>query len=502
MNAPRLAKNVTFNLLGQAAPAVASLISIPLLIGALGTDRFALLSVIWVLIGYSTILDLGIPRSLTGLVASRIGARREEEVPAIVGTGLAVLSALGISLMVGLILIRGYLLRDILKVPIELQLEASRALAITAICIPLVVATAGVRGVLEGQHRFDLVNLLRAPLNVFMLLGPLAVVPFSRRLDLVVGSLAIGRLAGLVAHWMVYSRSVSRAHIPVVRRAVLPELLHSAGWMTVANLAANAMSQLDRFAVGAFFSLSAITYYATPFDTVTRVMIVPMAIMAVGFPAFSEMFARDREEVTRWFGRATVALLFVLGPITALGFIYTPEALRLWLGEEFVRQSSGITRILIFGVFANGLAAVPFALLQGAGRVDLTGKLQLVEIPLYVGSWWLLTREFGLLGVALAWTVRVTVDAALNFALAQRILRGSAARLERVGISIGILIPIVALASGAGPLLKAIVSLVVLAAFLSLAIFLVLEKGERVWAGQYWFPRLRRSGLPSDGPSK
>ena len=502
-DAPRFAKNISYNLLGQAAPAVVHLISIPLLIRGLGKDRFALLTVIWVLIGYSTILDLGIPRSLTGLVAARIGAKRDEEVPAIVGTGLFVLTVLGVFLMVALVLIRGFVVRDLLKVPADLQLEASRAFVITAVCLPLVVTTGGIRGALEGQHRFDLVNLLRTPLNVFMLLGPLAVVQFSRNLGFVIGSLLVGRVVGLIAHWVIYFRSVSPAHAPVVQLGGVRAILNSAGWMTVANLAGGAMSQFDRFAVGAFFSLTAITYYATPSDTVTRLLILPTAMMAVGFPAFSEMFARDREEAGRWFGRATVALLFVLGPLIALGFIYTPEALRLWLGEEFVRQSGWITRILIIGVFANGLAAAPFALLQGAGRADLTGKLQLLEVPIYVGSFWLLTRQFGLLGVALAWTVRVVIDAALNFGLAGRLVRGTAARLGRVGIAIAVLVPIVVLASSAtSPLLKATLSVAVLLVFLWLALFLVLEKSERLSAGQSWFSLLRWAGLKSNGSSK
>lgn len=501
--APRIAKNITYNLLGQAVPALVHLVSIPLLIRGLGNDRFALLSIVWMLIGYSTLLDLGIPRSLTGLVAARIGARREGDVPAIVGTGLLVLSLLGLLLLLGTVAIKGWLIADVLKVPAELRSEAGAALLLTAACLPLVVITGGIRGALEGEHRFGAANLLRTPLSVFMLVGPLAVVQFTPRLEYVIGALAIGRLAGLVAHLAVYYRTLSPGQLPVIRRSVLGELLHSAGWMTVVNLAGGAMSEVGRFLVGYFFSLAAITYYSTPYDTVSRALILPAAIMAVGFPAFSEMYARERAEAGRWFARAAVALWLALGPLIALGFIYTPEALRLWLGDEFVRHSSAIMRVLLVGVLVNGLTHAPFALLQGAGRADLTGKLQLLELPIYVVSFWLFSRYFGLVGAALAWTFRVSVDAALNFGLAARLVPESAARLGRVAASLVPVAGIVALAVLVPwAALRAALAAAALVAFFALAIRFLLDASERAAAARLFLSRLRRMGLSSAAPHK
>src|SRR5690606_31260268 len=90
-----LARNAVLNLLGQSAPMLVALVAIPVLIAALGTERFGVLTLIWVVIGYFSLLDLGLGRALTHLVAEKLGAGREEEIPALSWTALALVLALG-----------------------------------------------------------------------------------------------------------------------------------------------------------------------------------------------------------------------------------------------------------------------------------------------------------------------------------------------------------------------------------------------------------------------
>jgi O-antigen/teichoic acid export membrane protein len=63
----------------------------------------------------------------------------------------------------------------------------------------------------------------------------------------------------------------------------------------------------------------------------------------------------------------------------------------------------------------NCFAFVPLALLQGIGRPDLPAKFYLLELPLYVGAAWFLIPKLGIAGAALAWALRVALDAVLLF---------------------------------------------------------------------------------------
>ena len=77
----RLVRNSVFNFLGLGIPFVAAVISIPLLIRVLGTERFGILTLAWIVIGYFSLFDLGLGRALTQVVAERIGARKEAIAP-------------------------------------------------------------------------------------------------------------------------------------------------------------------------------------------------------------------------------------------------------------------------------------------------------------------------------------------------------------------------------------------------------------------------------------
>ncbi|MCZ7592513.1 MAG: oligosaccharide flippase family protein [Kiritimatiellae bacterium] len=71
-----MAKNTVWNLVGMCAPMAVALFAIPLLIKGLGTERFGLLSLVWMLVGYFGVFDLGLGQALTKFIAEKNSARR------------------------------------------------------------------------------------------------------------------------------------------------------------------------------------------------------------------------------------------------------------------------------------------------------------------------------------------------------------------------------------------------------------------------------------------
>ena len=71
-----------------------------------------------------------------------------------------------------------WVVASVLEVPSELQAETQAAFYVLAAAIPVVIATTGLRGVLEAHKFFDFVNVIRTPLGLITFLGPMAVLPF------------------------------------------------------------------------------------------------------------------------------------------------------------------------------------------------------------------------------------------------------------------------------------------------------------------------------------
>ena len=88
--------------------------------------------------------------------------------------------------------------------------------------------------------------------------------------------------------------------------------------MTVSNIVSPLMVTLDRFLIGALVSVTAVAYYATPYEVITKLSLIPGALMGVMFPAFSTGFAKDRERTALLFSRSVKSLFLVLFPIMLL----------------------------------------------------------------------------------------------------------------------------------------------------------------------------------------
>ncbi len=99
-----------------------------------------------------------------------------------------------------LLLLSPSLANSILKIPVVLQSETVRAFYLLSLSLPIVIVTAGLRGVLEAYQRFDLVNFIRIPMGVFSYVGPSLTAMISKDLFYVVLVLLAGRVIAFFVH--------------------------------------------------------------------------------------------------------------------------------------------------------------------------------------------------------------------------------------------------------------------------------------------------------------
>ena len=226
--------------------------------------------------------------------------------------------------------------------------------------------------------------------------------------------------------------------------------------------------------------MAAVAYYATPYEVVTKLWIIPTALVAVLFPAFSATLVQDRPRAARLFGRGINFIFIAIFPLTLIIVTLAHEGLQFWIGKEFADKSTFVLQWLAIGVFVNSLARVPSALIQGAGRPDLAAITHIVELPLYLLALWFLLDVYGIQGVAIAWVVRVGVDTFIFFAFARRLLPETGPVIRRTGLIVSMgLIALIAGIFIVGLLPKGLFLMGSLLMFILVAWFLLLEPGER-----------------------
>ena len=395
----------------MAGPILVALFAIPLLIEGLGKERFGLLTIIWMGVGYFSLFDLGLGRALTKLVSERLGNGKTEDMGLLIWTALTLMAMLGAFGGALILVFAEPLVTGLLNVDSALHGEAILAFRILAAGLPFVVVTAALIGLLEAHQRFSTIAAIRIPLGILTFAGPLVTVQITPSLAWATGVLLLGRSLSLIACFAAVTRSRKELLTPALpSRSHMKPLFSFGGWLTVTNIVGPLMTYLDRFFVGAILNMSAVAYYATPYEILSKVQVIPHSIMGVMFPAMSSAIAGDQQLLSQLYAASVQALLWMMLPITASFFLLGPEALGLWLGEDFRKASAPVVQWLALGWMINTLARPPSTVLQSAGRPDLVAKAHLLELVPYLFALWFLTTIYGIVGTAMAWTLRIVVD--------------------------------------------------------------------------------------------
>jgi O-antigen/teichoic acid export membrane protein len=319
-----LARNTAFNVLGQLIPILVAVVTIPYVVHRLGTDRFGVLAIAWLLLGYLSLLDFGLGRATTKFIAEALARKEIDKVSELVWTSVGVQIILGCAGALLLVPFAPLLVMKVLRVPEGLAGETRTILLMLLVSLPFVLAGNGLRAVLEALERFDLVNLLRIPATVSVYVLPAAGLLVGLHLPAIVALLVFARFVVCLAHlrFCFVAFPELRFHAPS-DGALLLRMLRYGGWVTVSNAVNPVLIYLDRFLISSILSLSLLGIYTVPFEAVTKLWIVPASLSATLFPAFSALGTiQNRDRLVRLYARSFKYLLLFLGPPVVLLIVF------------------------------------------------------------------------------------------------------------------------------------------------------------------------------------
>ncbi len=424
-SASPLYRSAAWSLMGTVIPMITGIVAVPLLIGYLGQERLGILSLIWVIVGYFSFLDMGLGRAVTIAVASArpsTQSDRNEELQ-IVGTASILLASAGClaALLLGIyVLVFGVPLR---LSSVEFLQEVTLAMLWMLPSLPLLLLSSALRGHLEAVGAFKALNLLRIPTGTMLVIAPCITAMFSAHLVwaciaiLLVRLVHVGVLLYLVAgemrfdFWHFVARLVTATRLSWVKR-----LLAFGGWATVSNIVGPIIVYVDRFVIGALLTASLVASYSVPFDVVSRLPILVAALCSVLLPELArlsriaEHSSGDSKSMRSLVTRSTFLSAWVIAALVVGCVILAPWGLRAWMGPEFAAQSARITQILLLAFGVNALAQIPFTALQAVGRVRSVAWLHLAELLPYAVLLYFAISVLGIEGAAWAALLRSAID--------------------------------------------------------------------------------------------
>lgn len=398
-------RNSGWNALGVAIPALIAIPTFAFYARILDVERLGLLTIAFVVMGYSSSFDLGLSRALIRQVA--IDRHEPRVVRALVDT--ATIAVLVVAVALAAIAWLGVpVLMRFLKVSSTHLADASNAFRwLSLTVVPYLLAIVG-SAYFEGKESFGAVNVIRTLTATLNAVAGVSALLVEASLQSVLIALFASRTLTCALTYSWYFRDVGAVNKSSGRYEgpLLAKLIRYGSWLTVSNVVGPLMTHFDRLVLSNLAGAGVVAFYTVPSEAVTRVSMFPSAISKALFPRLSRGGDSSRAD-RRTARRLTLAsCALTLLPL----FLGANWILELWVGPEYVGTPGMVLRILVVGWFFNALALDPFTHLQAVGRSKVTALIHLAELLPYFGLLAVLTHLYGIVGTAVAWTLRSLVD--------------------------------------------------------------------------------------------
>jgi O-antigen/teichoic acid export membrane protein len=401
------------NIAGGAIPVGVMVLTVPLYLKELGQVRYGVLSIVWLLLGYFALLEMGLGRAVANQLAkaTSISAFSRNE---IFWTALLLNALFGVVGMFG-IWTCGSILLSGLHVPAAYGAEADAAIPWIAVSFPLALTSSVLVSALEGRSQFGVVNTLQVLTTVVFQIFPLAMTRYlGGTLDVVIPAAVASRALMNIPFFFACVKHVPITTRPVFSIKIAKSLFGYGAWVAVTGVMSPLMETMDRLVVGAMIGAEAVTHYTLPYQAVSKIKLVPLGISRALFP---ELSVRDQDHAKVLATDSIRVLAALVTPIVVSGMAILPFAMDLWIGRNLSQITTPIGVVLLCGAWANSLAHIPFNLLEAQRRPHLVTKLHAAEIAPFLLILAIFIFYWGVPGAALAWTIRTVTDAVALFAL-------------------------------------------------------------------------------------
>jgi O-antigen/teichoic acid export membrane protein len=405
-----LRRNTLWSLLGSSLPLLAAALFIPYCLNELGGEAFGVLTLIWALIGYFSLFDLGVGRALTYEIGRRQSSNASADIPAVVRSGLVLTLLAGIFGALVMFCLAPYLAGSWLKITPDLAPDARLAFEIAAVGVIFTTLGSGLRGAQEGLNQFKISSLNKVILGFCTFSLPaLSIYVYGPSLYPIVMYLVAARVMMVIIVLFQLRHYVFVKALHPVKNYI--RSLYSFGiWVTISGIIGPIMVYGDRFFVSAAIGAALLPLYAIPQEGLQRLLLIPGSFCNALLPKLAGLPMDERMALYRKSHRYVMLIMLVVCIVSA-ALAY--PILSIWLSPEFAKECLGIVCILAVGIWLNSIALVPYTFLHANGSTKLTAIFHLIELVIYIAALYYLVEAYGLIGAALAWVFRVGVDLVL-----------------------------------------------------------------------------------------
>lgn len=401
-----MARNILANVLGGSWSAILTLLIIPVQIKILGVEAYGLLTFLASVQIICSVFDLGLTPTITREIATDTSLNRGNSRELV-----QVISSIywGIGLLLATMLLIGsqWLATRWLHFDALPTASATAAIRLAALALMFRWPVSFYGGIIAGRQRFDLLNLIKAIVATFSLLGGIIVILLTRSLVVLTGWMALSALIEVTLYLVACSRLLPGLSLrPYFTVLVAKRIWQFAVSMNAINVLSIILTQSDRILLSRLLSMQMLGYYSLAYNVLLGLTLVQGFVTSAMFPIFATDHALGRsEDLVLRYRKATQGLVYVYAlPISLLVF-FGYDILRLWTTAEVAQSAAPILRILALGFLLNASVSLAYTLAIATGNTGIPLAVNFVSLLFYIPGLYLAIASHGALGAAFAWVV-------------------------------------------------------------------------------------------------
>jgi O-antigen/teichoic acid export membrane protein len=394
-----VARNTAFNLVGRFVNVLGWILIAPIMLRALGPERFGLWSLLTVLSGIYLTFDFGLSSAITKFVSEFRASNDRSSLRGIYSLAACLYGALSLAIVATIVLLRGPLL-DFFRIAPALRHEANGALVVAAVVYGIMNFYTLFGAVLGGYQRLDLWNRVSIVVTVIQLGAIALALALGGDLVVVMSAMGAAMIAGVLLSCFAV-RSVDpglQLDRSEFRTALLKRLVGYGIALQIINAGALAMVQLDKVLFARFVSLAAAGQFELGLRLTFAAWTLPSFLLPPLLPAFSEIAASaDRSKEVRLYLRASRYVFALAFPVAFGTIALAPAVLLAWLGpghQQAAQAAIALAALLSVNIFTG----VGSAVVRGSGRPWIEAEYLLIAAGLHVAMSLVLIPRYGYVG--------------------------------------------------------------------------------------------------------
>ena len=397
-------KNVIFSSVGYILPLLAALATIPIMVQHLGEDLYGLYAICISLVGFMTLVDLGVGQTIVKYVAEYEVTDRRQDVKPILDISLLIYLCIGL-LAAGLLYAFSPNLSAMFYTDAAQQALGLSVLHLTAIALFFSYMNQFFVNVCKAYHRFDIPSIIQNVGNLggIIISSVLLLLGFS--LEAIMISYIVIYACGFgFGYWSCRRILPAGVHMGLsFNAAIFKDIVSFSFYTFISNLLASLTTRADKLVIGGIIGTGAVTYYQIPYTIAQMANGIIHTLVQIVFPRFSELSGLNRDhELLELYKKTTKIMLLISMVIAVLLISAGGEFLSIWLNPTFAAKSTLTLQIIATYFFFQSNIVTSYWLIQSKGNAKLVAWISMVGAILYFCGLYYLGKHYSYNGTALA----------------------------------------------------------------------------------------------------